>query len=115
MRIEAAWFQALVDGTSPPEVDEREFDGAARIVQIEALQKTVLPRYREDEKSCVTVAFGYTGGRHRSLCVTEEIAMRLREAGFSPTVVHRNLESVQLDAYETRRQGEPKGNEGRGA
>ena len=89
------------------------FDKA--VGQIEALLKTVLPRYSEDGKSYVTVAFGCTGGRHRSVCVTEEIAMRLREAGFSPTIVHRNLESVQLDAYETRRQGEPKGNEGRGA
>jgi len=85
------------------------------VSQIEALLKTVLPRYSEDGKSYVTVAFGCTGGRHRSVCVTEVIAMRLREAGFSPTIAHRNLESVQLDAYETRRQGERNGNEGRGA
>ncbi len=71
--------------------------------QIEALLRTVLPRYSEDGKAYVTVAFGCTGGRHRSVCVTEEIAARLRTAGFSPTISHRNLESVQLDAYETRR------------
>jgi hypothetical protein len=39
----------------------------------------------------------------------------LREAGFSPTIAHRNLESVQLDAYETRRHDGQNGNEGRGA
>ena len=71
--------------------------------QIEALLKTVLPRYSADGKAYVTVAFGCTGGRHRSVCVAEEIGERLRRAGFSPTISHRNLESVQLDAYETRR------------
>lgn len=71
--------------------------------QIETLLKTVLPRYNEDGKAYVTVAFGCTGGRHRSVCVTEEIGNRLRMAGFSPTISHRNLESAPLDAYETRR------------
>ncbi len=88
------------------------FDKA--VGQIEALLGTVLPRYSEDGKAYVTVAFGCTGGRHRSVCVTEEIARRLRAAGFSPTIAHRNLESAQLDAYENRRQSDRNGNEGRG-
>ncbi|BAK66151.1 putative P-loop-containing ATPase [Sphingobium sp. SYK-6] len=83
--------------------------------QIEALLGTVLPRYSEDGKAYVTIAFGCTGGRHRSVCVTEEIGQRLRAAGFSPTIMHRNLESVQLDAYENRRQGKQTVIEGRGA
>ena len=43
------------------------------------------------EKSYVSVAFGCTGGRHRSVHVAERVAARLREAGFSPTVDHRDL------------------------
>lgn len=78
------------------------FDTA--VGQIENLLVTILPRYSEEGKAYVTIAFGCTGGRHRSVCVTEEIARRLRKAGFSPTIAHRNLESVQLDAYENRRQ-----------
>jgi len=78
--------------------------------QIETLLRTVLPRYSEDGKAYVTVAFGCTGGRHRSVCVTEEIAKRLRAAGFSPTIAHRNLESAQLDDYENRRRSERNGN-----
>lgn len=73
------------------------------VSQIEALLSTILPRYSEDGKAYVTVAFGCTGGRHRSVCVTEEIGRRLRAAGFSLTIAHRNLESVQMDAYENRR------------
>jgi UPF0042 nucleotide-binding protein len=83
--------------------------------QIEALLKTVLPRYSEDGKAYVTVAFGCTGGRHRSVCVAEEICERLRKAGFSPTISHRNLESVQLDAYETQRRGDDTAVQKRGA
>lgn len=80
------------------------FDTA--IGQIETLLKTVLPRYGQEGKAYVTVAFGCTGGRHRSVCVTEELGRRLRAAGFSPTITHRNLESVQLGAYETQRRGD---------
>lgn len=71
--------------------------------QIETLLRTVLPRYSAEGKAYVTVAFGCTGGRHRSVHVAETIAERLRTAGFSPTVSHRDLESQPLDAYEDRR------------
>lgn len=66
--------------------------------QIEALLLTLLPRYQEQGKAYVTVAFGCTGGRHRSVHVTERIAARLRNAGFSPTVLHRNIESATQTA-----------------
>lgn len=73
--------------------------------QIEALLITVLPRYIAEGKAYVTVAFGCTGGKHRSVCVAQDMAKRLREAGFSPTISHRNLESQPLEAYEDRRRG----------
>jgi UPF0042 nucleotide-binding protein len=43
------------------------------------------------------VAFGCTGGRHRSVHVAEHIAKRLRAAGFSPTLVHRDLATPPSD------------------
>jgi UPF0042 nucleotide-binding protein len=73
--------------------------------QIESLLRTVVPRYSAEGKAYVTVAFGCTGGRHRSVYVAEDMAQRLRNAGFSPTVSHRNLESQPLEAYEDRRRG----------
>lgn len=73
--------------------------------QIEALLLTVLPRYIAEGKAYVTVAFGCTGGRHRSVCVAQDMAKRLHKAGFSPTLSHRNLESQPLEAYEDRRRG----------
>lgn len=76
------------------------------ISQIETLLATLLPRYAGNGKAYVTVAFGCTGGRHRSVCTAEEIARRLRGAGFSPTVAHRDLESGLLDADEKPRHSE---------
>lgn len=79
---------------------------ATAMAQIEALLLTVLPRYSAEGKAYVTVAFGCTGGKHRSVCVAEDMAGRLRAAGFSPTISHRNLESAPLESYENRRRGD---------
>ena len=65
---------------------------APAIDQIELLLLTLLPRYRREGKSYITVAFGCTGGRHRSVHTAESIAKRLRAAGFSPTITHRDLD-----------------------
>lgn len=70
------------------------------IGKIEDLMVTLLPRYREEGKSYVTIAFGCTGGRHRSVHVAERVAARLRDAGFSPTVEHRDLASRPRDGIE---------------
>jgi len=70
------------------------------LAKIEDLLLTLLPRYRAEGKSYVTVAFGCTGGRHRSVHVAERVASRLREAGFSPTVEHRDLALPPRDQLE---------------
>ena len=70
--------------------------------QMEDLLLTLLPRYIEEGKAYVAIAFGCTGGRHRSVHVAERVARRLRDAGFSPTVTHRDLSSVPQDAVEER-------------
>lgn len=45
---------------------------------------------RED-KSFLTIAFGCTGGKHRSVAMTEAFAERLRTHGVNTLVVHRDL------------------------
>jgi UPF0042 nucleotide-binding protein len=59
--------------------------------RIEGLLALLLPRYAAEGKSYVTVAFGCTGGRHRSVHVARTIGDRLRAQGFSPTILHRDL------------------------
>ncbi len=51
----------------------------------------LLPHYIAEGKSYLTVAVGCTGGRHRSVMISEEIQKRLAEAGFTAKVVHRDL------------------------
>jgi RNase adapter protein RapZ len=70
------------------------------VSRIEELLLTLLPRYRAEGKSYLSVAFGCTGGRHRSVHVAERVAARLRAAGFSPTVEHRDLASLPKDVVE---------------
>ena len=68
--------------------------------RIEALLIDWIPRYWAAGKSYVTVAFGCTGGRHRSVAAAEEMADRLRRAGFTPNVRHRDLASPPRDTVE---------------
>jgi UPF0042 nucleotide-binding protein len=84
-----------------------EDEGYAAVTEMESLLLSLLPRYRAEGKSYLTVAFGCTGGRHRSVHVAERVAGRLREAGFSPTVEHRDLASRPRDGVEGGRRGRP--------
>jgi len=70
--------------------------------QIEGLLTLLLPRYEREGKSYITIAFGCTGGRHRSVHAAETIAKRLRAAGFSPTIAHRDLAQEQSGAQERK-------------
>lgn len=67
---------------------------------IRDLLLVLLPRYAAQGKTYANIAFGCTGGRHRSVFMAERIARALREAGFSPTVIHRNLGSRAAELIE---------------
>ncbi|HEX2764232.1 MAG TPA: RNase adapter RapZ [Allosphingosinicella sp.] len=82
-------------------------EGYPAVGRMEALLLDLVPRYQSAGKAYLTVAFGCTGGRHRSVHVAERVATRLREAGFSPTVEHRDLASRMRDGMEGGRGGEP--------
>lgn len=73
---------------------------AEAFARIRDLLLLLLPRYQEQGKAYVHIAFGCTGGRHRSVFMGEQIASALRDAGFSPTLLHRNLASRAADMLE---------------
>jgi UPF0042 nucleotide-binding protein len=52
---------------------------------------TVVKGYLREGKRFMTVAVGCTGGKHRSVAMTEEIAARLRDRGVEARPVHRDL------------------------
>ena len=66
----------------------------------EALLLDLVPRYWAAGKSYLHIAFGCTGGRHRSVAAAEAMAARLRSAGFSPNIRHRDLASAPSDTIE---------------
>ncbi len=52
----------------------------------------LLPRYRAEGKSYLTIAIGCTGGKHRSVAIAGELARRLEEAGQPVRLWHRDVE-----------------------
>jgi UPF0042 nucleotide-binding protein len=60
------------------------------IDRISQLLIYLLPHYIREGKSYLTIAFGCTGGQHRSVMIAEEIRKRLEEAGFKAKVAHRD-------------------------
>ena len=55
------------------------------------LIQTVVRGYLREGKRFMTVAVGCTGGKHRSVAMTEEIAARMRERGLDARPMHRDL------------------------
>ncbi|HEU0310142.1 MAG TPA: RNase adapter RapZ [Sphingomicrobium sp.] len=110
------WIDELrpMTGEDRPVQDYCASDAAwtPTIEQIETLLITLIPRYWAAGKSYLTVAFGCTGGRHRSVAAAVEMAKRLRSAGFSPNVRHRDLASAPSDTIEGTPAEKPSGDPG---
>jgi UPF0042 nucleotide-binding protein len=62
------------------------------IERITQLLVYLLPHYIREGKSYLTIAFGCTGGRHRSVMMTDEIRRRLTQFGFRVKATHRDIE-----------------------
>jgi len=60
------------------------------ISRISDLLIYLLPHYIHEGKSYLTIAFGCTGGQHRSVMIAEEVGKHLRQAGYKVKVVHRD-------------------------
>lgn len=52
----------------------------------------LLPAYAAEGKAYLTVAFGCTGGRHRSVAIAERMAYELGALGYPPSVRHRDID-----------------------
>ena len=59
--------------------------------RVTELMLYLLPHYVEEGKSYLTVAFGCTGGQHRSVMMAEDMAQRLKDAGYHVKVLHRDM------------------------
>ena len=59
--------------------------------RISALLAYLIPHYIREGKSYLTISFGCTGGRHRSVLIAETIAANLAKRGFRTKVAHRDV------------------------
>ena len=78
-----------------PEVAKyiRSFPQTREFIQrISELLIYLVPHYIREGKSYLTIAFGCTGGKHRSVMIAEEVKKRLSKAGYNIKVVHRDAE-----------------------
>ncbi len=60
--------------------------------RIEGLLTYLIPHYIGEGKSYLTIAFGCTGGRHRSVMLAESVHKALHRRGYASKVVHRDLD-----------------------
>jgi len=90
------WVEELRPQTGlDPDVRDHVLGQAAATAflhQLEGLLDLLLPAYVAEGKAYLTIAFGCTGGRHRSVVIAEAVADFLRTRGLVPVVLHRDIE-----------------------
>jgi UPF0042 nucleotide-binding protein len=62
----------------------------------------LLPLYKREGKSYVTVGIGCTGGRHRSVMIANELTRALRKAGFDAHAAHRDVRKVTRSQFRSK-------------
>lgn len=60
--------------------------------QVSSMLDLLLPAFRDSDRSHLTIAFGCTGGKHRSVAMTEKLASHLAEAGWQVSKRHREVD-----------------------
>jgi len=71
---------------------EKETEVKETITRLTDLLEYLLPRYQREGKSYLTIGVGCTGGRHRSVMVTNSLQRVLKSKNFDVVAVHRDIQ-----------------------
>jgi len=71
---------------------EAQPDYVELVDRLSELLLYLLPRYKKENRSYLSVAIGCTGGRHRSVAIVESLRQRLGAAGWDPRLRHRDID-----------------------
>ena len=71
---------------------KKSADVRETIDRFAGLLEYLLPFYRQEGKSYLTIGVGCTGGKHRSVMVANELRKRLKKSGYELSVVHRDMQ-----------------------
>jgi len=63
--------------------------------ELDRMFALLVPGYEREGKSYLSVAFGCTGGRHRSVVIAEQLAQRFRRLGYRTAVHHRDVDRAR--------------------
>ncbi|MEE2945295.1 MAG: RNase adapter RapZ [Pseudomonadota bacterium] len=82
------------DGRDPEVADYIEDDErfAPFFDKLKDMIQFLLPAYRDEGKSHLSIGFGCTGGQHRSVFVTEKLSEALAQDGWQVSIRHRELD-----------------------
>jgi UPF0042 nucleotide-binding protein len=90
------WEESLraLDGRDPAVQTHIEADPLFERFRSQLLDMLdhLLPAFRDSDRSHLTIAFGCTGGKHRSVAMTEMLASHLAEAGWQVSKRHREVD-----------------------
>lgn len=73
---------------------QEDVDYAAFEKRLQEFVLPLLPRYKDEGKHYLTIAIGCTGGQHRSVFITEQLAEMLHEEGYDVTIRHRDVVTI---------------------
>lgn len=70
---------------------DRQPDFEELVRRLTELLVYLLPRYRRENRSYLSIAVGCTGGRHRSVAICERLKTKLEAQGWPARVIHRDI------------------------
>ena len=105
------WQEALraLNGTDKAVADFVKADPLydAFFEQLSGMCRLLLPAYRKEGKAYFSIGLGCSGGKHRSVSVTESLAKLLAEDGWQVSIRHRELDRLP-ESMATPKGSDPK-------